>query len=85
MLSFRVPTTSVGQRVRGQRGSEGEKSVLHTRFLGPHHLCGGKGCRAQGVKGSKGVKGSEAYSILGFMVPPPLWEQGVRGKGEQRG
>ena len=44
--------------------------VCYTRYLGPHHLCGGKGQgQRRGVRGSEGSKGSEGYVILGFRVP----------------
>ena len=32
ILGFRVPTTSVGARDEAAKGSEGEKSILFTRF-----------------------------------------------------
>ena len=43
ILGFWVPTTFVGARGEGAKGSEWEQSVLYTRFQGPHHLCGNKG------------------------------------------
>ena len=32
ILGFRVSTTSVGARGEGAKGSEGEQSILYTRF-----------------------------------------------------
>ena len=32
ILGFRVPTTSVGARGEGVKGSEGEQSVFYTRL-----------------------------------------------------
>ena len=47
--------------------------ICYTRFLGAHHLCGGKGERARRSEGEQreqqGAKRSEAYHILGFRVP----------------
>ena len=47
-----------GQRgvngVKGSKGSKGERSIFYTRFYGPHHLCGGKGCGAKGSEGGEG-------------------------------
>ena len=32
ILGYRVPTTSVGARGEGVKGSEGEQSILYTRL-----------------------------------------------------
>ena len=53
--------------------------VCCTMFLGPHHLCGGKG--QEGVRGSEGseraTRGSKGSD---------RWQEGVRGvKGSKRG
>ena len=59
MLGFRVPTTSVGQRVRGQRGSEGGKAYCILGFRVPTTSVGARSVGQRGAKGVKGTKGSK--------------------------
>ena len=49
----------MGARGEGAKGSEGEQSILYTRGS-PPPLWG------QRERERKGVKGSEAYCVLGF-------------------
>ena len=95
MLGFRVPTTSVGARdegvkgskggakgAKGVKGDEGSKGGLGPALgLGP---ASGQPCALGQPRASLGprAKGSKAYCMLGFRVPTTsVGTKGERAKG----